>query len=132
LRDFSIFNILANFFERRHFLCKNSIFWRKNQILENFLGHFLLCCLSNFSNTKKIIRLHHLITNIMCPIFGRSSWSPFEKKQNHLTFNEMFSLRTTLRLNFYTFFSICYHFLMTNRLVTFVSKLTFSFLNFIA
>jgi hypothetical protein len=42
-----------------------------------------------------LVRLHHVIIDIICLIFRRSSWSPFEK-------NIIYHLRNKFRLNFST------------------------------
>jgi hypothetical protein len=42
---------------------------------------FQICFLSIKFSPNSPVRLHHLIKNIIRPIFGRSSWSPFEKKK---------------------------------------------------
>jgi hypothetical protein len=56
-----------------------------------FVQFYIFCSCPNLISQYKTffyiqenaVRLHHLIKNIICPIFGRSSWSLFEKK-NHL------------------------------------------------
>jgi hypothetical protein len=53
---------------------------------------FQICFLS--------IKFHHIIRNIICPIFGRSSWSPFLKK--------IIYLGNTFTSNFWTFFLHCH------------------------
>jgi hypothetical protein len=85
----------------------------------------LICQYKTFSHTHASpISLHHLIKNIICPIFGRSSWSPFENKTIIKSFQWNFQPSNNIKFNnsvFDRFFAFFLFFLAT-RLVPYFSN----------